>query len=200
MSLADFDNGYWYALDLKAFAKRLGIPSAGTLRKDELEVAIKHFLSTGELRGPTKRRLALAGSGKAKRTRDVERGLHLDLPVAVYTNDTETKDFLERESLALDPDYRRKSGARYRLNRWRDEKLMAGKAITYRDLVAEYVRLSRTKGAFEQIPHGRYINFLSDFMAAEQGASKEQALAAWKKLKRLDIPKTYKAWATRKRR
>jgi hypothetical protein len=53
--------------------------------------------------------------------RDVERGLRLDRPVVVYTNDRETKDFLEREARKLDPHVKRKSGARYRLNRCREE-------------------------------------------------------------------------------
>ena len=29
MSVAEFDSGYWYATALKAFAKAIGIPSAG---------------------------------------------------------------------------------------------------------------------------------------------------------------------------
>ena len=34
-------------------------------------------------------------------------------------------------------------------------------------------------GPFAQIPHGRYINFVSDFMAAEKGATRDQATRAW---------------------
>ena len=47
-----------------------------------------------------------------------------------------------------------------------------GVKITNRDLVREYVRLSETAGPFAQVPHGRYINFVSDFMAAEQSGHK----------------------------
>jgi hypothetical protein len=50
------------------------------------------------------------------------------------------------------------------------------------------------KEAFERIPHGRYINFMSDFLAGERGATREQALRAWKKLKKLDVPKNYRSW------
>jgi 2-polyprenyl-3-methyl-5-hydroxy-6-metoxy-1,4-benzoquinol methylase len=32
-----FDNGYWYATELKDFAETIGIPSASRLRKNELE-------------------------------------------------------------------------------------------------------------------------------------------------------------------
>jgi hypothetical protein len=189
MTLAQFDNGYWYATELKEFAETIGIPSASALRKDELERAIKLFLETGRIRSPTKRSLSKSGA------KDVDRGLSLDLPVVVYTNDKETKNFLEREAQNLAPGLKRKSGVRYRLNRWREEQLVKGVKLTYGALVKEYVRLNQTKGRFAHIPHGRYINFVSDFLAAEKGARREQAVKAWKKLKTLDVPKDYRSWA-----
>jgi hypothetical protein len=112
----------------------------------------------------------------------------------VYTNDKATKDFLEREALRLAPGLKRRSGARYRLNRWREERIASGVHITYRDLVREYVRLSQTEGPFAQVPHGRYVNFMSDFLAAERGATREQAIKAWTILKTLDVPKDYRSW------
>jgi hypothetical protein len=188
MTLTQFDHGYWYATELKDFAETIGIPSAGKLRKDELERAIKVFLQTGRIESSTKRSLSTSG------VRDVERGLTLDLRVVVYTNDTTTKDFLEREALRLAPGLKRKSGARYRLNRWREDRVASGVRITYRDLVREYVRLNQTAGPFAQVPHGRYVNFMSDFMAGERNATREQAIRAWTKLKALDMPKDYRSW------
>jgi hypothetical protein len=188
MTLTQFDNGYWYATELKEFAETIKVPSAGKLRKDELEKAIKLFLKTGETRNPTKRELSMSG------IKDIQRGLRLDLPVVRYTNDKETKGFLEREAQKLAPGLKRKSGVRYRLNRWREEQLIKGVKLTYGDLVKEYVRLNQTREPFAQIPHGRYVNFMSDFLAAEKGATKEQALKAWRKLKTLDIPKNYRSW------
>ena len=188
MTLREFENGYWYATELKQFAETLGIPAASKLRKDELEKAIKLFLRTGKIKRPTNRSFSAAGP------KDVERGLSLDLPVVVYTNDTETKDFLEREAQKLAPGLKRKSGVRYRLNRWREEQLLKGVQLTYGGLVKEYVRLNQTRERFAQIPHGRYINFMSDFLAAEPGATREQAIKAWKKLKTLDVPKNYRSW------
>jgi hypothetical protein len=41
MTLRAFDNGYWYAAELREFAVNMKIPSAGKLRKDQLEAAIK---------------------------------------------------------------------------------------------------------------------------------------------------------------
>ena len=142
----------------------------------------------GKIESPTKRSLSTSGA------KDVEQGLSLSLPVAVYTNDKETKDFLEREAQKLVPGLKRKSGARYRLNRWREEQLVKGVKLSYGDLVKEYVRLNLTKEPFAQIPHGRYINFMSDFLAGERGVTREQALRAWKKLKKLDVPKNYRSW------
>ena len=188
MTLDQFDNGYWYATELKTFAETIGLPSARKLRKDELEKAIRLFLETGEIRSPTARSLSLSG------IKDVQRGLHLDLPVVIYTNDRETKDFLEREAQKLAPGLKRKSGVRYRLNRWREEQLIKGVKLTYGGLVREYVRLNQTKGPFAQIPQDRYINFMSDFLAAEKGATRTQAIKAWRQLKTLDVPKNYRAW------
>ena len=147
MTQAQFDNGYWYATELKEFAKTIGIPSASRLRKDELEKAIKVFLKAGKIESPAKRSLSTSG------IKDVEQGLSLSLPVAVYTNNKETKDFLEREAQKLVPGLKRKSGARYRLNRWREEQLVKGVKLSYGDLVKEYVRLNLTKEPFAQIPH-----------------------------------------------
>ncbi len=189
MTVTQFDNGYWYANELKEFAKSIGIPSANKLRKDELETAIKLFLKTGKIKSPTRRTLSTRGA------KDVERGLSLDLPVVVYTNDKETKDFLEREAQKIAPGLARKSGTRYRLNRWREEQLVKGVALTYRELVKEYVRLNQTVGPFAHIPLDRYVNFLGDFLAAEKGATREQAMKAWEKLKALDVPKNYRSWA-----
>jgi len=189
MTLAQFENGYWYAGQLKDFAQSLGIPSANKLRKDELEKAITLFLRTGRIQLPTQRNLSKSG------TKDVERRLSLNLPVVNYTNDKETKEFLEREARKLAPGLKRKSGARYRLNRWREDQLTAGIKITYKDLVNEYVKLNQTKEPFPHVPHVRYINFVADFLAAKPGATRDQAIKAWKQIKKLDIPKTYRAWA-----
>jgi len=189
MTLAQFDNGYWYAVELKEFAETIGIPFANKLRKDELETAIKHLLKTGKIKSPPKRNLSTSGP------KDVELGLSLDLPVVVYTNDKETKAFLDREAQKLAPGLKRKSGVRYRLNRWREEQLVKGVRLTYGGLVKEYIRLNQTEEPFAQIPIGRYINFVSDFLAAEKSATREQAMKAWEQLKVLDVPKNYRSWA-----
>lgn len=188
MTVEEFDNGYWYAAEVRKFAESIGIPSANKLRKDELENAIKHFLETGKIVTPTKRSLSKTG------VRDIDKGLSLDLPVVNYTSNKDTKDFIVGEALKIVPGLRKRSGARYRLNRWREEQLTLRIPITYGDLVNKYIELNQAEEPFEQAPSGRYINFLSDFLKNEKGATREQAIQAWEEVKKMYAPKTYDAW------
>lgn len=189
MTETEFDNGYWYAAELREFAVRVGIPSASKMRKDELERALKHFIRTGESKSLAKRTLTRSG------IRDVDKGLSLDLPVVNYTSNKETKEFIWREAAKLEPNFKQASGTRYLLNRWREAQLATGKRITYRDLVMQAIELNRTKHGPLRVEHGRYINFISDFMAANRKASREEAIKAWEELKAMDAPKTYDSWA-----
>src|SRR5262245_53328863 len=188
MTVAQFENGYWYAAELKEFAKTLGILSANKLRKDELEKEIVSFLRSGKFKNSVKRILIKTGP------KDIEKGLSLKLPVVNYTSNRATKDFIVREASKIAPDLKRKSGARYRLNRWREEQLTAGVKITYKDLIDKYIELNSGNEKFAKIPYDCYVNFLSDFLAAEKNATHAQARSAWKKLKALDIPKNYRSW------
>jgi len=47
---------------------------------------------------------------------------------------------------------------------------------------------------FEKVPHGRYINFVAEFLAAEKDATRADAIAAWAKLKTMDVSKDYASW------
>ena len=187
MTLRAFENGYWYLEQLKSFAERIGIPAAKKLRKDELEKAIVAFLRTGKVALPTKRSLRKAG------LKDVERGLNLKLRIENYTSNRETKDFVVEQAHLMAPEVREKSGVWYRLNRWREEETTSGKHPTYRDLVRQYIALNKMK-RFEKLPHGRYINFVAEFLAADKGATRAEAIAAWTELKKLDVPKDYGSW------
>jgi len=187
MALRDFENGYWYSGELKEFAARLGIPAAKKLRKDELESAILEFLRTGNTALPTKRSLRKTG------VKDIERGLKLKLRIENYTSNRETKDFIVEQARRMAPDVREKSGVWYRLNRWREGQITSGTQITYGDLVRQYVALNKID-RFARIPHGRYINFVADFLEADKTATRAEAIAAWTELKQLDIPKDYLSW------
>jgi hypothetical protein len=194
MSLRDFENGYWYATDLIAFGKTIGIPAAHRMRKNELESAIKAYLANGRL--PK----TMSSKPLKKGMKDLDKGLRLGLPIANYTSNRHTKDFIVGAAQRKCPGLKKKSGVWYRLNRWREAQVAKG-PVTYGDLVEQFIALHRLE-RFERVPHGRYINFLADYAAAEKDGSRKAALAAWKTLKKMNVPKTYDAWraATRKTR
>jgi hypothetical protein len=188
ITLTQFDNGYWYTGDLKSFAKEIGIPNSSRLRKDELEKLIKEFIRTGKASSSNRRNIKAIG------VKDCKLGLTPTLMVRNYTSNKETKQFIEKEALKINPNFKKKSGARYRLNRWREEQINEGRKITYGDLVKQYIKLNETEEPFKKIPHGRYINFLADYLANEKGATRDKAIKAWEKMKKLDIPKDYSSW------
>ena len=95
--------------------------------------------------------------------------------------------------LKLCSDLPKKSGVWYWTNRWREEQLEKKRKITYLDLVQHFVQLSTQEGRLPQIPSARFNNFITDFLAANEG-SRDEAKAEWEKLKSLGIPKTYIAW------
>ena len=192
MTLRDFESGYWYLEQLKNFAERIGIPAAKKLRKDELEKAIVTFLRTGKATLPTKRSLRKTG------VKDVERGLNLKLRIENYTSNRETKDFIVEQAHRMAPKVREKSGVWYRLNRWREEQITGGKHPTYGDLVRQYIALNKME-RFEKIPHGRYVNFVAEFLAADKGATRAEAIAAWTELKDSTSPRITRLGSRRER-
>jgi hypothetical protein len=187
MTVRDFENGYWYLDQLKKFAERIGVPAARKLRKDELEKAVVTFLRTGNAALPTKRSSRVTG------LKDVERGLNVKLRIENYTSNRETKVFIIEQARRMSPEVREKSGVWYRLNRWREEQIASGEHLTYGDLVRQYIVLNKMQ-RFERIPHGRYINFVADFLKADQQTTRAEAIAAWAELKKLDVPKNYASW------
>jgi hypothetical protein len=124
----------------------------------------------------------------------VDKGLPPDLPSVHYTSNRERKNFIAREAARLEPGFKRASGTRYLLNRWREAQMASGRRITYGDLVNQAIRLSKTKRGPLRLAHGRYINFIADFMAANRKASHADAVRAWKAVKAIDAPNTYEAW------
>lgn len=188
MTLSEFDNGYWYSKELKEFANRIGISHSNKLRKDELEQSIRHFLQTGEKITPRKI------SSPKSQLRDIDRGLSLELVVTHYASNKTTKMFIQQEALKISPRMPNKSGARYWLNRWREEQLEKGKKITYADLVKQFVKLNTTQGKLPRIPSTKFNNFIADFLESNNKATRTDAVVAWEELKRLNLPKTFKAW------
>lgn len=85
MSIKEFDDGYFYAAELKRFARGIGI-SVGNRRKFEVEDLIRAFLKTGVV--PTGQPTLPRNKGE-KRDR-----LSLDEQVRNYVDDKKTKEFL----------------------------------------------------------------------------------------------------------
>ncbi len=188
MTEQQFDSGYWYAHQIKSFAKEIGIPNSSKLRKDELEKLIKVFLRTGKVKSSDRKNIQKSG------IKDLEKGLDKSLQIINYTSNKETKNFIRSGALKIAPKLKIKSGVWYRLNRWRDEQIIKDLKITYGDLIQQFIKLNQTEESFQKVPVGRYINFVADYLANEKNSTREQAIKEWKKLKQLDIIKDYKSW------
>jgi len=183
-----FDHGYWYADEIRKFAREIGIPNSSKLRKDEIEKLIKIFLRTGKVKSSDRKNIQKSG------IKDLERGLDNSLQIMNYTSNRQTKNFILAEALNIAADLKIKSGVWYRLNRWRDEQMTKDIKITYGNLVQQFIRLNQTVGSFQKIPVGRYINFVADYLTNEKNSTREQATKEWEKLKKSGVIKDYKSW------
>lgn len=188
ISEEEFEINYWYAKDLKEFAKKIGIPNSSKLRKDELEKLIKHFLKTGEIKELKRKNVIKKGK------KDTEIGLTKSLPIHYYTSNKTTKNFIISEAKKIVPELKVKSGVWYRINRWRDKKITNEQKITYGDLINQFVKLNQTDEPFKKIPSTLFNNFVSDYLKNENGATRPDALKRWEELKTLKIKKNYKSW------
>lgn len=191
MTPQQFDDGYYYASELAAFARTLGIRDAGGLRKIELEDQIRGHLrgdvSPAEQVAPA---VAPRRTGRRGATRDV---LRPGTEVVDYVDDAATKDLLRRCVQERRPGLAPKSGQWYWLNRWREDQLAHGVPITYDDLARHLQELMETEGRLPQIPSAQMNNFLTDLRADPVTAdwSHQHAMEAWRWLKRQPGPKTY---------
>ena len=188
MSVEEFDDGYFYAADLKAFARQLGI-AVGRRRKLELEALIRGFLRTGMV--------PLAKPVPHRRSGEERDRLAAETIVRTYVDDRRTKAFLRDLVHACAPALKDKSGQWYWLNEWRRTQLQAGQRITYSDLGNRLLELMRSSGRLPRIPAARFNNFATDFKAdpANKGKGRADAVAAWERIKSVPGPKTYEAYA-----
>lgn len=191
MSVEEFDNGYYYASDLKVFARQLGI-AVGRRHKLEMETLIRDFLRTG---------IAPLAKPELGRRRGEERDkLAAETIVQTYVDDRSTKAFLLDLVHARAPSVKDKSGQWYWLNSWRRTQLQSGANITYTDLADRLVELMCTEGRLPRIPSARFNNFITDFRAdpVNKGQGRTEAVAAWEYIKSVPGPKTYEAYAALK--
>lgn len=75
LSEKEFKTHYWYAADLKKFAKEIGLVGASKLSKDELEELILYFLKTGKIENSKRK------TTTKPKVKDLEIGLSKSLPI-----------------------------------------------------------------------------------------------------------------------
>ena len=184
MTIKEFKNKYWYMSELKAFAKSLEIPFDSRTRKDQLEDMIIQFLEIGTVNKKNSFRIK-------NRNIDI---LNNHSYVKNFRNKKETWEFINSEMDKRVPGLKPKSGAKYWLNRWIENKLSNGEKITYNDVVCEYIRLNKTEEKLPQIPSCKFNNFISDYLANEKNATRKDALEAWTMLKDMKVKKDYITW------
>ena len=184
MTIKEFENKYWYMSELKALAKSLEIPFDTKTRKDKLEEMIIQFLETGTVNKKNSCRIK-------NRNIDI---LNNHSYVKNFRNKKETWEFINSEMDKRVPGLKPKSGAKYWLNRWIENKLSNGEKITYNDVVCEYILLNKTEEKLPQIPSCKFNNFISDYLANEKNATRKDALEAWTMLKDMKVKKDYITW------
>ena len=64
--------------------------------------------------------------------------------------------------------------------------------------IVAYIALNKME-RFEKVPHGRYINFVAEFLAADKRVTRAEAIASWTELKELDVPRTTRPGSRRER-
>ena len=188
MSVEEFDDNYFYAAELKTFARQLGI-AVGRRRKLELEALIREFLRTGTA--------PLAQPEPDRRSGGSRDRLAAESIVRAYVDDRRTKTFLRDLVHARVPQLKDKSGQWYWLNEWRRTQRRAGQRITYADLSNRLLELMRSEGRLPRIPAARFNNFVTDFWTdpSNKGKTRADAVAAWERIKSVPGPKTYEAYA-----
>ncbi|MDC9580531.1 hypothetical protein PSI15_02915 [Xenorhabdus sp. PR6a] len=188
MSVEEFEKGYFYATELKAFAKELGI-DVGTLRKNEVEDHIKARLSGSD-------DTPLPKGVPNRKTSGSRDRLSPDSYIVNYVSDKATKTFLKEEISKRDPDLKDKSGQWYWLNDWRKEQIRNNRKITYRELIDRLYELMTTKGRLPRIPSTRFNNFITDFLVApeNEGATRQEAMDEWERLKKIPVQKNYQEY------
>ncbi|EMB42494.1 hypothetical protein E4N99_07995 [Treponema denticola] len=184
MTIKEFENKYWYMSELKALAKSLEIPFDSRTRKDQLEDMIIQFLEIGTVNKKNSFRIK-------NRNIDI---LNNHSYVKNFRNKKETWEFINSEMDKRVSGLKPKSGAKYWLNRWIENKLSNGEKITYNDVVCEYIRLNKTEEKLPQIPSCKFNNFISDYLANEKNATRKDALEAWTMLKDMNVKKDYITW------
>lgn len=187
LSVSEFNNTYYYAEELKAFARTQSI-RIGNFRKIELEGLIREFLTTGTV--PDAKPVLPRKQGQPSDE------LSAETIVTNYVGDKTTKGFLLQLVEVQNPNVKPKSDQWYWLNDWRRKQQKASSSFTYQDVANKLLDLMQTSGRLPQIPYARMNNFITNFRAdpANYDANRETAMKAWELVKNTNGPKTYETY------
>jgi hypothetical protein len=184
ISLEEFENNYWYSIQLKKFLKEIGLKNYGKLRKDEMESIIAKYIKYKEVEVNICKKIENNKIDILDKNEYVEN----------FKNTKETWDFIIKELLKKNSKIKLKSGSKYWVNRWREKQINDGHKIKYKDLINEFYRLNMVEGKLPQIPSTKMNNFLMDYLNNEKGSKRKDAMKEWEILKNLEIKKDYKSW------
>ncbi len=178
ISIQSFKDFYWLKEELQAFCRENGISASGS--KIEISDGIDSFLRTGEIKKPIR---------KSRLNKKVESQIDLRLDTVVTENHRCSQDARAFFKTVI-PKF---NFSTYIQNYFKNN---VGK--TYRDVVdAWYEEEERQKDPSYKkniAPQFEYNQFIRDFFAdpKNQGKSREEAIEAWNKIKKLPGSNKYK--------
>jgi hypothetical protein len=173
MNIQQFTAHYWLKSELQTFCKQIGLQSAGS--KLALEQRIIAFLTNGENISP------IPSLSKSKKSLQLTDNLSLDTIIVPHHRCTQ----------AVREFFKSHTQGRFHFSLFIQAYFRTHVGLTYRDaLAAWFEEQSRNKispSKSEIAPPFKYNQFTRDFFAdpRNHGKSRQDAIAAWKKIKQL---------------
>jgi hypothetical protein len=179
ISFLEFSDYYWLKTELQAFCREEGMSTSGG--KAELSERIKIYLTTGEKKGPMRKRRQKPCAAKAP----------LSLDTVISENHT-----CSQEVRAF---FKSVIGSHFHFSTYIQNYFKNNSGKTYGDAVsAWYEEENRKKDPSYQREIGQqfeYNRFLRDYYAdpKNQGKKRAEAIAAWKHIKSMPGSNEYKS-------
>lgn len=171
ISIQSFIDFYWLKEELQAFCRENGISASGS--KIEISDRIESFLRTGEIKKTIK---------KSKSNKKVEPQIDLSLDTVITENHRCSQDARAFFKTVI---------PKFHFSTYIQNYFKNNVGKTYRDVVdAWYEEEERKKDPSYKkniAPQFEYNQFIRDFFAdpKNQGKSREEAIEAWNKIKKL---------------
>ena len=171
ISIQDFKDYYWLKEELQSFCREHGMSAAGS--KVEISDRVETFLRTGEIKKPSRK-------PKVNKKPEVEAILSID---TVITENHRCSQNVRAFLKTVIP--------KFHFSTYIQDYFKSNIGKTYQDVVdAWYEEEKRKKDPANKkdiAPQFEYNQFIRDFFAdpKNQGKSRDEAIAAWKEIKRL---------------